>query len=64
MFFRSLFRQRGAGATDQIMINQTNMAEPLLGVRHKRTSEQCEMMWFELMHGPPAKQPYLLLNYF
>ena len=46
------------------MINQTNMAEPLLGVRHKRTSEQCEMMWFELMHGPPAKQPYLLLNYF
>ena len=58
LFSFRLPSRRGAGATDQIMINQ---AEPLLGVRQ---TDQCEMMWFELMHGPPAKQPYLLLNYF
>ena len=42
------------------LINQTNMADSTqasLGVL--RQTDQ-EMMWFELMHGPPAKQPYLL----
>lgn len=41
------------------LLNQTNMADSTQASLGVRQTDQ-EMMWFELMHGPPAKQPYLL----
>jgi hypothetical protein len=41
------------------LLNQTNMADSTQASLGVRQTDQ-EMMWFELMHGPPARQPYLL----
>ena len=41
------------------LLNQTNMVDSTQASLGVRQTDQ-EMMWFELMHGPAAKQPYLL----